>query len=151
LVILEKRVAKLTAFALGRFVARACRAARLKGAVHVLLTSSAEMKSLNHRFRAKNTPTDVLSFPAASDAPQTLAGEIAISVEMAAKNARLLGHSTAEEVKILVLHGILHLRGYDHECDNGKMARREKQLRRKLRLPEGLIERASPPVPRRKS
>jgi len=142
-VIFQKRVADLTELALSRFVARARRAAGLKGLVNVLLTSSAEMKSLNRRFRGKDRATDVLSFPAEPDARKQFAGEIAISAEIAAQNARALGHSPAEEVKILVLHGVLHLRGYDHECDNGQMARREKQLRAKLHLPLGLIERAT--------
>jgi probable rRNA maturation factor len=143
LVIFQKRVADLTGLALDRFVARARRAARLKGIVNVLVTSSAEMKSLNRRFRGNDRATDVLSFPAEPDAQERFAGEIAISAEIAAQNARSLGHSPAEEVKILVLHGVLHLRGYDHECDNGQMARREKQLRAQLRLPLGLIERAT--------
>lgn len=141
MVIFQKRVANLTELALSRFVARARRAAGLKGLVNVLLTSSAEMKSLNHRFRGKDKPTDVLSFPAEPDAQKQFAGEIAISAEIAAQNAWALRHSPAEEVKILVLHGVLHLRGYDHECDNGQMARREEQLRAKLHLPLGLIER----------
>jgi len=143
LVIFQKRVANLTELALNRFLARARRAAGLKGAINVLLTSSAEMKSLNRRFRGKDKPTDVLSFPAEPTAQKQIAGEIAIAAEIATKNAHALGHSPAEEVKILVLHGILHLRGYDHECDNGQMARREKQLRSKLHLPLGLIERAT--------
>ena len=142
MVIFQKRVADLTELALSRFVARARRAAGLKGRVDVLLTSSAEMKSLNRRFRGKDKPTDVLSFPAEPAAQKQFAGEIAISAEIAAQNAWALHHSPAEEVKILVLHGILHLRGYDHECDNGQMAKREKQLRAKLHLPLGLIERA---------
>ena len=160
MVIFQKRVADLTELALDRFVARARRAAGLKGVVNVLVTSNAELKSLNRRFRGKDKPTDVLSFPAEPDPRKQFAGEIAISAEIAAQNARPLGHSPAEEVKILVLHGVLHLRGYDHECDNEKMARREKQLRAKLRLPVGLIERttieraaierASTPVARRK-
>ena len=141
MVIFQKRVADLTKVALDRFVARARRAAGLKAVVNVVLTSSAQMKSLNRRFRGKDKPTDVLSFPAGPDVQKQFAGEIAISAEIATKNARSLGHSPAEEVKILVLHGILHLRGYDHECDNGRMARREKQLRAKLHLPLGLIER----------
>jgi probable rRNA maturation factor len=141
LVIFQKRVADLTELALSRFVARARRAAGLKGLVNVLLTSSAEMKSLNRRFRGKDKPTDVLAFPAEPGAQKQLAGEIAISAEIAAHNAWALRHSPAEEVKILVLHGVLHLRGYDHECDNGQMARREEQLRAKLHLPLGLIER----------
>ncbi len=130
--------------ALNRFVASARRATRLKGLVNVLVTSSAEMKSLNRRFRGKDKPTDVLSFPAEPGTRKRFAGEIAISAEIAAQNARTLGHSPAREVKILVLHGILHLRGYDHECDNGEMAKREKQLRAKLHLPLGLIERVTP-------
>ena len=142
LVIFQKRVADLTSLALDRFLARARRAAGLEGMVNVLLTSSAEMKSLNRRFRGKDKPTDVLSFPAEANVQKQVAGEIAISAEIATRNARELGHSPAEEVKILVLHGVLHLRGYDHECDNGQMARREKQLRAKLHLPLGLIERA---------
>jgi probable rRNA maturation factor len=150
LVIFQKRVADLTELALDRFVARARRAAALKGAVNVLLTSSTEMKSLNRRFRGKDKPTDVLSFPAKPEARKQLVGEIAISAEIASQNARALGHSPAEEVKILVLHGVLHLCGYDHECDNGQMARREKQLRAKLHLPVGLIERASTSLARRK-
>ena len=140
-VIFQKRVADLTDLALTRFVARARSAAGLKGVVNVLVTSSAEMKSLNRRFRGKDKPTDVLSFPAEPAAQKQFAGEIAISAEIAAQNAWALGHSPPEEVKILVLHGILHLRGYDHECDNGQMARRERQLRAKLHLPLGLIER----------
>jgi probable rRNA maturation factor len=148
-VIFQKRVADLTELALTRFVARARRAMGLKGAVNILVTSNAEMKSLNRRFRGSDKPTDVLSFPAEPKLPgtapktvrQDTAGEIAISAEIAAQNARALGHSSAHEVKILVLHGLLHLRGYDHECDNGQMARREQQLRAKFRLPVGLIER----------
>jgi probable rRNA maturation factor len=143
LVIFQKRVADLTELALNRFVARARRAAGLKSQVNVLLTTSAEMKSLNRRFRGKDNPTDVLTFPAEPNAQKQSAGEIAISAEIATKNAHGLGHAPADEVKILVLHGILHLRGYDHERDTGQMARREKQLRAKLRLPLGLIERAT--------
>ncbi len=141
MVIFQKRVADLTELALSRFVARARRAAGLKGRVNVLVTSSAEMKSLNQRFRGKDKATDVLSFPAEPGAQKQFAGEIAISAEIASQNARALRHLPAEEIKILVLHGVLHLGGYDHECDNGKMARREKQLRAKLHLPLGLIER----------
>ncbi len=143
LVILDKRVAGLSELALTRFVARARRAARLRGRVNVLITSSAEMKTMNRRFRRKDEATDVLSFPAAKE-DRSFAGDIAISAEVAARNARSLGHGPAAEVKILVLHGILHLRGYDHERDGGKMARREQKLRRELRLPVGLIERSRP-------
>jgi probable rRNA maturation factor len=143
LVILHKRVVGLTELALDRFVSRARRAAGLRGAVNVLVTTNAELKSLNRRFRSKDTPTDVLSFPALPDLKAGYAGDIAISAEIAADNARALGHTAADEIKILALHGILHLRGYDHERDNGRMARREQKLRRELRLPDGLIERAA--------
>ena len=141
-VILQKRVADLTELKLRRFITRARRAAGLKGTVDVLVTSNAEMKSLNQRFRGIDKATDVLSFPAVRDNPRKdFAGEIALSAEIAAHNARSLGHPAAQEVKILVLHGILHLRGYDHDRDDGQMARRERQLRAQLRLPVGLIER----------
>jgi probable rRNA maturation factor len=153
LVILQKRVVGLTEKALDRFVTRARRAAGVRAAVNVLVTSSVELQELNQRFRGKNQPTDVLSFPALPGLKPRYAGDIAISAEIAAHNARTLGHTAAEEIKILILHGILHLRGYDHERDSGKMARREEKLRRDLRLPMGLIERAAQPVqrPRRRT
>lgn len=143
LVILHKRVVGLTELALDRFVSRARRAAGLHAAVHVLVTSNAELQELNRKFRGKDQPTDVLSFPAMAGLKPSYAGDIAISAEIAAENARALGHTVAEEIKILVLHGILHLRGYDHERDGGKMARREEKLRRSLRLPIALIERTA--------
>jgi len=114
----------------------------LQGEVNVLVTSSQELRQLNRRFRGKNQPTDVLSFPAISGMRDAFTGDVAISADIAAKNARLLGHSTAEEIKILSLHGLLHLAGYDHERDHGEMARKEKRLRRLLGLPQGLIERS---------
>ena len=141
LIIVEAQVDGLSAEALGRFVLRARRAAGLKGKVNVLLTSSGEMRALNLRFRKKNKTTDVLSFPSASNL-NGMAGEIAISADIASKNAEMLGHSAAIEVKILTLHGILHLAGFDHERDNGEMARKEGKLRRKLRLPSSLAERS---------
>jgi len=143
MIIFRKRAGNLSAVTLGRFVARAQRAAGLVGSINVLVTSSIEMRALNKRFRGKDSPTDVLSFPSASPAAgDPIVGEIAISREIAAKNARILGHTTAEEIKILVLHGILHLRGYDHENDDGEMGRCERRLRARLRLPGGLIGRA---------
>lgn len=144
--ILQKKVPGLSAAVLGRFVLRARKAAGLRGAVNVLVTSSAAMRALNSRFRGKDKATDVLSFPAATSTrnartAKTFAGEIAISGDIAAQNARRLGHSAALEIKVLTLHGILHLAGFDHESDNGKMARKEVNLRRALRLPLALIER----------
>ena len=103
MVIFQKRVAGISELALDRFVARARRAARLKGIVNVLVTSSSEMRSLNRRFRGKDKPTDVLSFPSAGDGgvrrgrsrlrAEPIAGEIAISSDLASRNARLLGQS----------------------------------------------------------
>ena len=142
MVIFQRHVPDLSELALSRFAARARRAAGLKGTADILVTSSSDMKSLNRRFRGKDKATDVLSFPAAADdVRKQFAGEIAVSAEIASQNAHELGHSPAEEVKILVLHGLLHLRGYDHERDHGEMARRESQLRMRLGLPSGLIER----------
>jgi probable rRNA maturation factor len=145
LVIVKKNVAGLSELALARFVTRASRAARLRGAVNVLLTSNSELRALNSRFRGKDRPTDVLSFPPVFGLGNAFAGDVAISAEMAAHNARRLGHSPAKEVEILVLHGLLHLAGYDHERDHGEMARTEERLRRALRLPAGLIDRSSQP------
>jgi probable rRNA maturation factor len=146
LVILQKKVAELSEVALERFVLRARRAAGLRGTVNVLVTSSAAVRLLNREFRRQNKATDVLSFPCASPTAGSRttampAGEIAISADIAAQNAIRLGHSVAAEIRVLALHGILHLAGFDHERDNGKMARKELKLRRALRLPVALIER----------
>jgi probable rRNA maturation factor len=144
LVILRKRVGSLNRTTLEGFVGRVRRAVKLKGSVNVLVTSSAEVRSLNRRFRGKNKATDVLSFPVQSlkSSARPWAGDIAVSADVAMQNAAGLGHSAAAEVKILILHGILHLSGFDHERDNGQMARKEIILRRRFRLPTGLIERA---------
>ncbi|MGD0757752.1 MAG: rRNA maturation RNase YbeY [Candidatus Sulfotelmatobacter sp.] len=143
---MQKPITGLSEAGLERFLLRARRAAGLKGRVNLLVTSGAEVRSLNRRFRGKNKETDVLSFPANSErtpGASRLAGEIAISADVAKQSAAQLGHSAADEVKILALHGILHLAGFDHERDNGQMKRRERRLRRALRLPAGLIERAT--------
>ncbi|HEX6804530.1 MAG TPA: rRNA maturation RNase YbeY [Terriglobales bacterium] len=145
--ILQKKVVGLSEEALSRFVMRAQRESRLRGRVNVLVTGSAAMRTLNARFRGMNKPTDVLSFPSAQGLPSGragFAGEIAISADIAAQSAARLGHSVASEVKVLTLHGILHLAGMDHEHDNGQMARKEAKLRRVLRLPATLTERGRP-------
>jgi probable rRNA maturation factor len=142
-----------TARTLARFLAGAQAAVRLRGQVTVLLTSDAAIRRLNRRFRGKNKPTDVLSFPAAPAMSREVAGDLAISVPTARRQAREQGHPVATEIKVLILHGLLHLAGYDHETDDGRMARRECLLRARLRLPQGLIERSEPahPTTRRKS
>jgi probable rRNA maturation factor len=147
LVIFRKRIVGLSASTLERFVLRARRLVHLREAVNVLVTSSSELRRLNLRFRGADKPTDVLSFPSpqVSRKPNAAAGDVAISADIARENAVRLGHSVADEVKILVLHGILHLAGFDHERDNGQMARKETRLRRQLKLEAGLIERTEPP------
>ncbi len=144
MVIVEKKIAGLSATSLGRFVLRARKAAHLRSPVNVLVTSNAVMRSLNLRFRKIRRATDVLSFPSesASVGTRSLAGEIAISADIAFRNAAHLGHPAAIEAKVLALHGILHLAGFDHERDNGEMARKEAALRRKLGLPLSLTERS---------
>jgi probable rRNA maturation factor len=151
LVTLQRKVAALSPGALERFMLRARRAAGLRGTANVLVTSNHVMRSFNRQFRGKDKATDVLSFPALDSLPAngrkaSHTGEIAISAEIAAQNASRFGHSPAEEVKILALHGILHLAGYDHERDNGEMARKEMKLRHALRLPEALLQRSGPDV-----
>jgi probable rRNA maturation factor len=106
-----------------------------------LITDDAELRRLNREFRNKDYATDVLSFPAVSAG--SYIGDIAISRERAREQARELRHSIYDELRILMLHGVLHLMGYDHEIDDGRMARAEKRWRVKLGLPVGLIERVS--------
>lgn len=113
--------------------------------VAVRLIGDGEMARLNETYRKKKGPTDVLSFPAAQDSakPGTLRqqmrkargkflGDIAIAPKVARRNAKLLGRGLGEELKVLILHGVLHLLGYDHETDRGEMERIEMRLRRKL-------------------
>ncbi len=131
---------------LARFLAEAQASVRLRGHVAVLLTTDAVLRDLNHRFRGKNKPTDVLSFPAepfpGAKPAERVVGDVAISVETASRQGTACGHSLETELKILMLHGLLHLAGYDHESDAGQMHRRERTLRTRLGLPSGLIERA---------
>jgi probable rRNA maturation factor len=141
LVTLKKRIPGLSEAALSRFVLHAKRAARLAGGVNVMVTSSSELHRLNRQFRGEDKATDVLSFPAIEQPSNGLAGDVAISADIASYNARCLGHTAAKEIKILVLHGLLHLAGYDHDRDNGQMAMKEARLRKAFGLPVGLIER----------
>ena len=131
---------------LGPFLAQAQDAVGLNGQVTVLLTTDRTLRDLNRRFRGKDEATDVLSFPSTNPAPvpEKIAGDVAISVETARRQATEQGHALGVELRVLMLHGLLHLAGYDHETDTGKMQRRERQLRARLGLPLGLIERASP-------
>ncbi len=105
-----------------------------------VVADDAELRRLNGEFRGKKGATDVLSFPAAGRG--RFAGEMAISFDRAREQARERGHRVEEELKILMLHGALHLLGMDHERDAGAMGRVETRWRKKLGLPVGLIERA---------
>ncbi len=138
-------LATLSASGLSRFLNRARAAVSLPGAVDVLLTSDAVLKRLNRDFRGKNKPTDVLSFPSPEEIAADHAGDLAISLETAARQAAGYGHTLRDEVRVLMLHGLLHLSGMDHETDKGEMAAREIALRRELHLPATLIERVHNP------
>jgi probable rRNA maturation factor len=136
---------------LAQFAERALQAAGVAGEVSVLLTNDERVRELNQQFRKKDAPTDVLSFPAVdwgevagNGHSNKSAGDLAISLDTAARQAEAFGHSLATEVKVLILHGALHLAGYDHEQDNGEMAGIEGRLRKEFDLPSGLIQRTFP-------
>jgi probable rRNA maturation factor len=146
---------------------------RAAGSVSIAVVSDARMRALNRRYRGKDRVTDVLSFstgpgpwPSASrrhegaggraEARRAEAaglrpplGEVVIAAGRARRQAADAGHSLATELRVLALHGLLHLLGYDHERDDGRMARVERALRRRVGLREGLIERAGAPARRR--
>lgn len=103
--------------------------------VGIQLISDSQMARLNEKFRHKSGPTDVLSFPANGARPAAGApyvGDIAISPETARRNARRFSRTLPEEMRILILHGMIHLAGFDHETDHGEMERLERRLRKRL-------------------
>jgi probable rRNA maturation factor len=109
-----------------------------------LITTDSELRRLNRDFRGQDAVTDVLSFPASGPwlpTPGPRLGDLAISLPRAHVQAREFGHGLEREIRILMLHGVLHLLGMDHETDGGRMARAEKRWRTLLGLPNGLIER----------
>lgn len=110
------------------------------GDLCVAIVSDRRMRALNRQFRGKDYATDVLSFPSEE---RGFMGDIVIAAGVARRQARDAGHSIQTELRVLALHGLLHLLGYDHDADSGKMARAEARLRKKAGLPEGLIERAA--------
>ena len=129
---------------LNRFLACATKALGLTGEFSVLLTGDERLRALNLQFRGKDKATDVLSFPALPQAVNgAQGGDLAISLEIASVQAAAFGHTLQMEVKILILHGLLHLAGYDHERDQGQMRRRESRLRKQFALPAGLVERSN--------
>lgn len=122
---------------------------RARGTLSVALVSDRRIRALNRTYRRKDYATDVLSFPNCSNPsnpqspiPNPFLGDIVIARGVARRQAREARHSEQTELRVLALHGLLHLLGYDHERDNGRMQRLERRLRRKGGLHEGLIERA---------
>src|ERR1700754_2038794 len=126
------RALELSRNGLSRFLRSARMAVGLAGTVEVLLADDRTLRRLNREFRGKDKATDVLSFPAAEEFAAEHAGDLAISLDTAAKQAREHGHGLRDEVRVLLLHGLLHLSGMDHETDRGEMAAREAELREKL-------------------
>jgi probable rRNA maturation factor len=164
----DERGRRLSAFGLTRWLAQVA-PARTRGTVSIALVSDARSRALNKRYRRVDRPTDVLSFPAVawgpsrrasarlavapearrrpaeanpeSRIPNPLLGDIVIARGVASRQAREAGHSELTEIRVLALHGLLHLLGYDHDRDHGRMRRLERRLRLKGGLREGLIER----------
>ena len=116
--------------------------ARARGLVTIAIVSDREMRRLNRAYRRVDKTTDVLSFPAGESFTGIELGDLAVSGPAARRQAREHGHSTDVELRILALHGLLHLLGYDHETDQGEMLRLEERLRRRAGLPAGLIARS---------
>lgn len=113
--------------------------ARARGALTVAIVPDARIQALNRRYRKKDRPTDVLSFPAGEAG---YLGDVVIAAGVARRQSREAGHSLQSELRVLALHGLLHLLGYDHETDDGRMARMERRLRRKGGLRDSLTERS---------
>jgi probable rRNA maturation factor len=140
-IIFEQKLGRVGRAGLELFLRQARRLTGVEGEVAVLVAGSRRIQDLNRRFRRKNKPTDVLSFPREQENGSS-GGDIAICAEIARDNARRFGHSVTQELKVLLLHGMLHLAGYDHETDHGQMARKEAALRARLKLPAALIDRS---------
>src|SRR5947207_9464526 len=119
MIFLDPPISGISETALASFARRAQKLARVSGDVSILIAGNRRIQELNRRFRKKNKPTDVLSFP------RNPGGDIAISAAIAAQNAARYGHMPAEEIKVLILHGMPHLAGDDHETYNGQSAARE--------------------------
>lgn len=139
---LSRRTRDAAKAGLGRWLADAA-PSRARGLVTVAVVSDAEVRKLNLRYRRKNSATDVLSFPADEWGQPPYLGDVVIAAGVARRQAKAAGHAFRTELRVLALHGLLHLLGYDHETDNGRMARLEARLRLRGGLREGLIERGS--------
>jgi probable rRNA maturation factor len=126
----RQRRRRVGATRLRRVLSAAARALDVSGEVSLVLTGDRAVRALNARYRGKNKPTDVLSFPGPGGHEGL--GDIVISVDTAARNARGLGRTLPQELDVLTLHGFLHCLGYDHETDDGTMDRLEGRLRRRI-------------------
>ena len=111
---------------------------RARGRMTVAIVPDARVQALNRQYRRMDKPTDVLSFPAGE---RGYLGDVVIAAGVARRQAKAAGHSLHTELRVLALHGLLHLLGYDHERDSGRMSRLERRLRARGGLREGLIER----------
>jgi probable rRNA maturation factor len=128
-VLLNRQRRRVSPARLRRVLGGAAAALGVRGEVAVVLAGDRLLHRLNRDYRGKDRPTDVLSFP--GDGGEGGLGDVVISVETAARNARALGRTLARELDVLALHGFLHVLGYDHENDDGTMNRLERRLRRR--------------------
>jgi probable rRNA maturation factor len=138
IVLFRRAPAELDRRQLERFARVLCEEVAGGAGFRCLITDDRELRRLNREFLGKDYATDVLSFP---EAGRDALGEMAISGERAREQAARFGHAIEDEIRILMLHGLLHLMGMDHETDRGTMARAEADWRTRLALPAGLIER----------
>jgi len=162
-IVSDGRGRRVAAQGLARWLTRVA-PSRARGVVSVAILSDAHVQRLNRGFRGVDRPTDVLSFPAAgrlstgrrgepraASREARVLGDIVIARGVARRQAREAGHSETTEWRVLALHGLLHLMGYDHERDDGRMRRLERRLRRKGGLRDGLIDRAGRPLQGRRT
>jgi probable rRNA maturation factor len=135
--------ARAAAAGLDRWLSRVA-PGRARGSVGIAIVTDRRMQQLNFQFRQTDKATDVLSFPSSEKGgpDDGFWGDLAIAAGVAARQARAEGHSLGVELRVLALHGLLHLLGYDHEVDKGLMGRVEERLRRRGGLPSGLVARA---------
>ncbi len=132
MIVNQQRRVRVDLKAVSKFLPPLSRVTRVSpGRFTVALVSDRRIAALNRRYRRRRRPTDVLSFASSGNG---YLGDVVISAETARRQARQLGHSLTEEIQLLILHGLLHLMGYDHERDNGQMNRRERALRHRLGL-----------------
>jgi probable rRNA maturation factor len=127
----RQRRRRVDAARLRRALAGAAEALRVEGEVALVLSGDRLVRRLNRQYRHEDKATDVLSFP--GDGAEGSLGDIVISLDTAARNARGLGRTLPQELDVLALHGFLHVLGHDHETDDGTMDRLERRLRKRLR------------------